>query len=348
MKPTRLLLPILCLGACSYSGQHVVGSEGGIHVSITAQPPGMAVTVTPSCDGVDPAAMPSGLDAAPIGWASVDDAGQNGTTGGAGGALVLATTLAELQNFVGRTEPLIIAFCGLLGTGVERVEPVSHKTLVGVGTRPTLRANVDLDGASNVVIQNLFIEATDPDGISLRRSHHVWIDHVDISDAADGNLDISDQSNYVTVSFSSFWYRDPSRAHRFSNLIGSGDDNVADSGLLKVTLHHNWWADNVVERMPRTRYGDIHVFNNLYTSRNNNYCIRSGVSARLLVENNFFWMVKDPVVLDGGQVLQRGNALDFTTGSIADTKTAFTPPYSYPMDPADTVPTLVTEMAGPG
>jgi pectate lyase len=348
MKPARLLLPILYLGACSYSGQHYVDSEGGINVNITAQPPGMAVTVAPSCDGVDPAAMPPGLDAAPIGWASVDDSGQNGTTGGAGGALVLATTLAELQDFAGRTEAFIIAFCGLLGTGIERVEPVSHKTLVGVGTRPTLRANVDLDGAYNVVIRNFFIEGTDPDGISLRRSHHVWIDHVDISDAADGDLDVTEQSNYVTVSFSTFWYRDPNRDHRFSNLIGSGDEHVEDSGLLKVTLHHNWWADNVVERMPRTRYGDIHVFNNLYTSRNNNYCVRSGIAARLLVENNFFWWVKDPVVLEGGQSLLRGNAFDMTTGSRADTQTAFTPPYAYTMDAADTIPTLVTETAGPG
>src|SRR5207244_527288 len=110
----------------------------------------------------------------------------------------------------------------------------------------------------------------------VRRSHHLWFDHLDISDSSDGNLDITDQSNYVTVSFSKFWYRDKNQPHRFSNLIGSDDAIVADEGLLKVTWHHNWWADNVFERMPRTRHGDIHVFDNYYTSTGNSYCIQAG------------------------------------------------------------------------
>ena len=50
-------------------------------------------------------------------------------------------------------------------------------------------------------------------------------------------------------------------------------DNVAaDVGHLNVTWHHNWWADNVNQRMPRSRRGKIHIFNNLFTATGNSYC----------------------------------------------------------------------------
>lgn len=72
--------------------------------------------------------------------------------------------------------------------------------------------------------------------------------------------------------------------------------------------------------MPRARYGDVHVFNNYYSSVGNNYCIRSGFNARLLVEGNFFQGVSDPMVLDGtGQVRQRENIFEFSSGTRAAT-----------------------------
>ena len=118
------------------------------------------------------------------------------------------------------------------------------------------------------------------DAVEVRGSHHVWFDHVDVSDGSDGNLDITQGSDYVTVSFSKFWYSGTGREHRFSNLIGSADNNPIDEGKLKVTWHHNWWAENADQRMPRTRYGLIHVFNNLYTSSNNSYCANAGFQAQ--------------------------------------------------------------------
>ena len=47
-------------------------------------------------------------------------------------------------------------------------------------------------------------------------------------------------------------------------------------GRKLVTWHHNWWSSNVHERMPRVRFGDVHVFDNYYSSSGNNYCIRAG------------------------------------------------------------------------
>ena len=66
-------------------------------------------------------------------------------------------------------------------------------------------------------------------------------------------------------------------------------------GKLSVTFHHNWWAQNVNQRMPRTRFGDIHVFNNLYTSTGNSYCTNAGIQTHLLVENNVYIGVNNPL-----------------------------------------------------
>lgn len=312
-------------------------------------------TSEPACPEIfDPEAVRALAMETPSGWAGVEADGLPTTTGGQGAEVVLARTLEELTAYAVAVEPMIIAVCGLIGTGFEEIELDSNKTVIGVGTRPTIRGGLEIDDAMNVVVRNLYIEGLNPmdataaaDGISVRRTHHVWLDHLDISDARDGNLDVSDQSNYVTISYNRFWYRDPMRAHRFSNLVGSGDDNIDDRGHLKVTMHHNWWADNVVERMPRTRYGDIHVLNNFYSSRRDNYCIRAGREARLLVEANYFYGVTDPFDLEGGLLLARDNAFEESPGSRSQTDEAFEAPYAYDPGSSCDVPAEVTANAGP-
>jgi hypothetical protein len=118
----------------------------------------------------------------------------------------------------------------------------------------------------------------------INGAHHIWVDHCDISDGTDGNLDVSLGSDNVTISWTKFHYTsrtDPvgndstgAYGHRFSNLVGGADNLPGDVGLLNVTWHHDWWADHAVERMPRVRYGKNHIFNNLYSSSGNNYCAR--------------------------------------------------------------------------
>ena len=93
--------------------------------------------------------------------------------------------------------------------------------------------------------------------------------------------------------------------HRFSNLIGSADDVPSDVGHLNVTFHHDWWAENVNQRMPRTRNGKIHVFNNLFTSAGNRYCTNAGISRSLLVENNVYIGVNNPLSPDATATCSR-------------------------------------------
>jgi pectate lyase len=179
------------------------------------------------------------------------------------------------------------------------------------------------------------------DAITLSAgAHHIWFDHLDVSDGSDGNLDVTQGSDFVTISWTKFSYStrriDPEAGetgHRFSNLIGSSDTDPADPGHLNVTFHHCWWGDNVDQRMPRTRRGQIHVFNSLYTAAGNSYCTDAGFEARLLVQNNLYIGVNRPLeVRDGGNMLSEGNVFQDTMGPQSVAGTGFTPPYAFDLD----------------
>ena len=120
-----------------------------------------------------------------------------------------------------------------------------------------------------------------------------------------------------------------------------------------MTFHHDWWADNVVERMPRVRFGQVHLFDNLYTAVGNDYCIGVGVSANIRDENNVFIGVKNPIdstdYSNSASIIHStGNLLQMTTGTSQDIGgAAFTPPYAYTLDPASGVESAVKNGAGP-
>ena len=137
------------------------------------------------------------------------------------------------------------------------------------------------------------------DNLSLRNARRVWVDHCTLDDGQrpdrnepvrlgqrmqkhDGLLDITRQSDLVTVSWNHF------RHHDKTSLVGSGDRVVADEGRLRVTYHHNHW-EGVKERAPRVRYGQVHLFNNLHTvvdEASHGYSIGVGVKSRIVAENN--------------------------------------------------------------
>ncbi|WP_437947786.1 hypothetical protein WME98_44915 [Sorangium sp. So ce296] len=303
---------------------------------------------------------------APIGWAGVSGHGVATTTGGLGGMTVTATTTEQLVEYAESPEPLIIQIAGDIDISGVDIDVASNKTLIGAGPDATLRGRLQIRGKSidapiqNVIVQNLKIDAssTADDGIQIHFAHHVWVDHVEIWDALDGNLDVVHGSDLVTVSWCKFHYTSdaPDPAHRFSNLVGHSDNNSGeDTGRLRVTFHHNWWADGVIERMPRVRFGEVHVFNNYYSAAGNNYAIGGGLEARLRIENNTFDGVKDPHVFYDGeptaQIVASGNAyfgLSDTTRKDMGQGSAFTPPYTVALDPAGaSLKDVVTRCAGP-
>jgi pectate lyase len=186
-------------------------------------------------------------------------------------------------------------------------------------------------------------------------AQHLWFDHLDVSDGSDGNLDITQGSDFVTVSWTKFSYStmrtDPmagSSGHRFSNLVGASDTDASDVGHLNITYHHNWWAQNVDQRMPRTRRGNIHVLNNLYTSTGNSYCTNAGQDAKLLVENNVYIGVNSPLqVANNGTLRSVGNVFTMTTGTMTTSGMGFTPTYVYTADPTSGLEAAIRSGAGP-
>ena len=86
--------------------------------------------------------------------------------------------------------------------------------------------------------------------------------------------------------------KDAASVHEFVHLVGSSETDNASQ--FHLTFHHNWYGVNAIERMPSVRFGRVHVFNCYYTCAGNNYCVRSRISAQVLVENNFYQGVQNP------------------------------------------------------
>jgi pectate lyase len=322
----------------------------------------------------------------PLGWASQD----GGTTGGGNATPILVTSLSQLQDEIEGDSAKVLYVQGDFSAA--ELDFGSNKTLIGCSSGAHLRGHLSIgSGSENLILRNLEISgyaegncALDPDydpgtGCSSGNdavgvngdAHHVWFDHCSVKDGTDGNLDITNDADFVTVSWSKFSYTprtddsgdDSTGAsgHRYSNLVGGTDS--APNGWpgtipLNVTWHHNWWADNVVERQPRVRYGRNHLFNNYYDSDTSNYCVRAGIEASVLLEGNYFDQVETPhefneddsetafIALGTGD---KANVYDGTSGEREEDGQgeAFTPPYDYALDPAEDVPGLVSAGAGP-
>jgi pectate lyase len=139
------------------------------------------------------------------------------------------------------------------------------------------------------------------DLISLRDANNVWIDHNTFRDKFtadedqprlfgvlyqihDGELDITNASDLVTVSWNRFL------THDKVSLIGSSDSATADRGKLRVTFHHNLY-DGLGQRAPRVRFGQVHVYNNYYKIErlpSYQYSWGVGIESAIYAENNFF------------------------------------------------------------
>jgi pectate lyase len=268
-----------------------------------------------------------------VGWA----AQSGGTTGGGSAPAATVTTLAAFTTAVGGTDPAVVVVKGVLSAGSVRVG--SNKTIVGV-CGAEIHGHLEINGSSNVIVRNIKIVgygvgncALDPgydasvgcssgdDAVTVQGSTHIWFDHCDVSDGTDGNLDIVNGSDDVTVSWTKLHYtprtdndgNDSTGAegHRFSNLVGGSDSKTSDAGKLNVTWHHDWWADNVVERQPRVRFGKNHLFNNLWSSSASSYCVRAGIQAQILIESSVFTGVKSPHEFNGS-----GTTSDKSTANI--------------------------------
>ena len=77
--------------------------------------------------------------------------------------------------------------------------------------------------------------------------------------------------------------------HRYTNLWGSSDSQGSkDEGHLRTTFANCWWDEGCRERMPRIRFGMVHILNCLYSSSVANYCVGAGYRCNAYVEKCAF------------------------------------------------------------
>lgn len=271
----------------------------------------------------------------------------------------------------------------------------SNTTLIGSDANAGIvNGTVLVSNVGQVIIRNLKIVAPcdvepiwDPtdgstgnwnaayDAIGVSGSHHVWIDHVTFTDVPltddflpvengkkkqchDGALDITNASDYVTVSYNVFGQHDK------TSLIGGSDSASADEGKLRVTFSNNVFRD-VSQRVPRVRFGQVHVFNNYFVGSKSaspyahSYSVGAGKNAKLLSSNNVFEIAGAPgcdgvitnmssanpgAFKDSGSLLN-GKPLGACSVSNAVT---WTPPYAFTARPISLVKANALAQAGVG
>lgn len=292
--------------------------------------------------------------AGPIGWASVNANGQNGTTGGEGGMVVTVSTLTDLIARAQQAEPLQILIEGMIDlspitTSFGRYVVVeSHKTIQGAGPGAGIRNGGFRvrGGERNIIFRNLNILDNPEDGIQLNGElSHVWIDKCTFMRNSDGAVDITNGANFISLSNNLF-----AESDRVS-LIGSSDDDPFRDRY-KVTFHHNWFRQTN-QRHPRVRFGQVHIFNNYYQGVTS-YGIGIGVGAHIVSESNFFEGVSSPsrfydtaalpgffrdsasVLLNSGAFVSRPVGLNWRPSDH----------YTYTLDQANLVKDIVMARAG--
>jgi pectate lyase len=272
----------------------------------------------------------------------------------------------------------------------------SNTTLIGDAANAGItNGQIVVSGVSQIIIRNLkLVNPCDVgpvfdqndgalgnwnsayDGIGISASDHVWIDHNSFTDLPvtddfapieqgrhkqchDGALDITNASDYVTVSYNSFGQ------HEKNNLVGSSDGATGDEGKLRVTFSNNVYRD-IASRSPRVRFGQVHLFNNYYAGTKgagiypHDYSVGVGNSAKILSQNNVFevggastcadvvknFSTSTPAgaFKDTGSVLN-GAAIKDCTVSNAVT---WTPPYAFSVRPIALVKANAIAQAGGG
>jgi len=304
-----------------------------------------------------------------VGWGTQN----GGVTGGGSATPTVVTTYAALKTALTTSSVKVVHVSGTITfptAGRITIQDTDGKTIIGLPGSRMISVDKTSDGSgilyikrsTNFIMRNLTFEgpgAYDTDGndnLTVDACQNFWVDHCDFQDGMDGNFDIKNASDYISVTWCKFTYlKAPipngpggSDDHRYTNLIGSSDGATGDAGKLRITFQYCWWGQGCVERMPRVRFGKVHMVNNLFNSTVSNNVIRAGYKADLLIESNVFIGVNKPIDLfenDFTGVTARNNIFTNTSGNTAGSGTAFTPPYTLTISAASSVQSLVTNTA---
>lgn len=353
-----------------------------LHVTLAA----LAVTAAAGTALTLPEASAQPAAAAVAGSATGYASQNGGTTGGAGGKTVRATTGTAIHTALctraADDTPITIEVEGKINhantakvsgdscntaAGVIELKQISNVTIVGVGSGAVFdQLGIHIRDSSNIIIQNVTVKnvkksgsptSNGGDAIGMESDvRNVWVDHATLeasggeSEGYDGLFDMKDNTRYVTLSYSIL--RNSGRG----GLVGSSESDVSNSF---ITYDHNKY-ENIDSRTPLLRGGTAHIYNNHYVGLNESG-INSRAGAKAKVDNNYFKDSKDVLgtfYTDAAGYWQvSGNIFDKVTWSPAGSEykpagpnptsnTTVSIPYAHTLDSAACVPAIVGRTAG--
>lgn len=249
-------------------------------------------------------------------------------TGGTGGSVVKVTSASQLESALSSSgKKIIIVTQNIQFTSLLKIK-VIDKTLLGLpgvklynNTVPTNASDAESktgilyfqSGSKNVIIRNLIFEGSgafdseSADGLCLDAVTNFWIDHCDFQDGVDGNFDIKNATDNITVTWCRFRYLKSPKSksswtadkgtddHRYSNLVGSGFSDKPSNR--RITYAYNWWDEGCVQRMPRARHSQFHLLNNYWSSSVASACLGLG-GCTAYIEGCYFTQKKSVIYKD--------------------------------------------------
>ena len=276
-------------------------------------------------------------------------AGHAGTTGGGNASPIIVSTLFELKSAISGSEPRVVVVNGNIK--IDNISVGSNKTLVGYDANSGLNGGSLKIQGTNCIIQNLHLGPAEGDVLEVSGATKIFITKCVFHDSTDELCSIVRQSDYVTVSWCKFFFDNPD-GHSFAHLIGNSDSSTSDRGKLHVTLHHNWYTYGVRGRMPRVRFGHVHIYNCYYDCTGNGYCVGVGKECNIRLENMHFDGIDDAWADYGGTSNgQIGwNNLKFTNCTqptfVQNSYPVFDVPYPYTLDHIENTKDIVKQGAG--
>ena len=267
----------------------------------------------------------------PVGWASIGKE----CTGSNDQNPVVVTTEQELRNALqackgGKTSKTIYIYGNIEIKEKLRYDKITNCTIYGLpgsslynrnhNDNPDFAGFFYCQGWENCIFRNLTLlgagayDISACDNIQFVESKNIWIDHCDIQDGVDGNLDAKTKSDNLTISWCKFSYHiapwpkeGESDDHRCSSMWGSSDTRGDDEGYLNATFVNCWWYHGCGQRCPRIRFGKVHIANCLWENGTADdpaqYCIGIGHSSKMYIENSDF----SHTVLKTGDANMRGH-----------------------------------------
>jgi pectate lyase len=181
-----------------------------------------------------------------------------GTSGGNNGSVYRVTNLNDsgagsLRAGIGSNRKIVFDVSGTINlvSGNIEIRDMENITIDGASAPDkgiTLMGNgITIRNSSDIIVTNLRIRNAKVDGITLwSGSRNVVLDHLSISGSMDGDIDITEDTQNVTVSWSIIGDLRPVSSSSKGMLIA----NFSQGPVTNVSLHHNLYH-NKHQRSPQ-------------------------------------------------------------------------------------------------